>query len=674
MKRLVGTVCLTFLSMAAVACAQHAQEVPVAKVRTTAEDDAHPGKKVYLANCSMCHDNAATGAPSQEAIRTLNRASIRYTLELGYMQQQAKNVAPADLAQLIDWLPKAEGSNDSWAEKARCRGDAGKVILKNAKRTAVTFGVTDEGTRTQSAAQAGLVKGDFKNLEVAWAIAFPQTATMRSQPVIVGQTIFVSPTDTARLYALDVNSGCVKWSYSSDYTLRSSLTFAEPTEGSPAAIIMGDAAGFVHAVDAASGKKLWVTDVKLTRLNRLTGAPVVKENKVFVPVSVIEATFPTQDDYACCTAQGAVVALDRKSGKQVWLGRTIEQDAAPIRTGRTGTQQFGPSGAMIWSTPILDHKRGQLYVGTGENLSWPATETSDAIIAYDFERGEKKWIFQGTKADIFNTSCPRSGANCEWPGDYQSPDFDFGATSMLIKRPDGSELVIAGQKSGVVWALNPDTGKQVWGNKVGLGSAMGGIHWGMAYDAATNLIFAPSNDNRISSANPNFGPALHALNADNGEIVWSYKPNARDCGADVPVAKATTPEPKFRMMAVIGPELPPAAAKNGKSADGDTPTQSMGGKCRLGMSAPPLVIDGAVVTGTTEGMLRIFDAKTGEVLFEYMTKREFPQTTNGVAGKGGSLDAAPYIAGEGTLFVQSGYGRFGPPGNVLIAFKPKKAS
>ena len=37
-------------------------------------------------------------------------------------------------------------------------------------------------------------------------------------------------------------------------------------------------------------------------------------------------------------------------------------------------------------------------------------------------------------------------------------------------------------------------------------------------------------------------------------------------------------------------------------------------------------------------MLRIFDSETGDVLFEYMTNREFPDTVNGVAGHGGGRD------------------------------------
>jgi polyvinyl alcohol dehydrogenase (cytochrome) len=91
------------------------------------------------------------------------------------------------------------------------------------------------------------------------------------------------------------------------------------------------------------------------------------------------------------------------------------------------------------------------------------------------------------------------------------------------------------------------------------------------------------------------------------------------------------------------------------------------------MSPAPLLVDGAVVTGTTQGMLRIFDNVTGEVLFEYQTNRPYPDTVNGVEGHGGGLDSAPYIAARGTLYVQSGYARFGqPPGNMLLAFRPKR--
>lgn len=638
----------------------------------------HPGEAVYQQWCASCHDDGnKSGAPSLEAIRQLNRATVKYALELGYMKIQAKDVPKDELAQLIEWLPSADSTNDSWIEAARCPVKSREVRLTGQPRRSTTFGVQPEGTRAQDAEQAGLTKDQMSNLEVAWVAAFPQTPTMRSQPVIVGDTIFVAATDSGRLYALDTNTGCVKWHYVSDMTLRSSLSFAE-LENGEGAIVMGDAAGFVHAVDARTGRRLWVSSARLNEYNRITGAPVVHDGKVITPVSAIEVNYAGQDDYECCKGQGAIVTFDLKTGEKLWTGTTMEP-AQPTRLGRTGTQQWGPSGAIIWSTPVIDGKRNLAYAGTGENVSWPATGTSDAIIAYDLNDGSKRWIFQATKADIWNYACGRRGANCDWPGEYHSPDHDFGATSMLIKRKDGSELVIAGQKSGVVWAINPDNGQLVWSNKVGRGSANGGVHWGMAYDG--ELVFVPNNDSNRPAGpdeNPAWGPGVNALNAMTGEIVWSYKTNQRDCGAEMPVAEAYMPPAELRMMPVAAPMLPtprPAPTRPAVSA-GATPTAAPVVRpaipCRLGMSPAPLLVDGALVTGTTQGMLRIFDGKTGEVLFEYMTNREFPETVTGIAGHGGGLDSAPYIAGDGTLFVQSGYARFGePPGNVLIAFRPK---
>jgi polyvinyl alcohol dehydrogenase (cytochrome) len=668
------------------------------------EGGEHPGKAVYDQWCASCHDNGGqSGAPSFEAIRTLPRATVKYALELGYMKIQAKDVPKPELAQLIEWLPESEGSVDSWTSAARCPVKVREVKLTDQPRTSTTFGVTGEANRAQTAKDTGLTRAQMKDLEVAWVAAFPQTPTMRSQPVIVGDTIFIAATDAGRLYALDTNSGCVKWHYVSDMTLRSSLTFAEATDKSPAAIIMGDAAGFVHAVDARTGRKLWVSEARLNDLNRITGAPVVHDGKVFAPVSAIEVNYAGQDDYECCKGQGAIIAFDLATGKQLWTGTTMEP-AAPVRLGRTGTQQWGPSGAIIWSTPVIDAKRNVIYAGTGENTSWPATDTSDAIIAYDMDTGEKRWVFQATKADIWNYACGRKAANCDWPGEYHSPDHDFGATSMLIKRQDGSELVIAGQKSGVVWALNPDTGALVWSNKVGRGSANGGVHWGMAYDGAR--VFVPNNDSNRPAGpdeNPAWGPGIHAVNAMTGEIEWSYKTNVRDCGQEAPVAKAYVPNAQWKIQRVTAPVLPPpprvtpapvrpAAPRPPAAAAATAPAVATGATtpaaatpvaaaappprpavCRLGMSPAPLLVDGAVVTGTTQGMLRIFDGENGDVLFEYMTNRDFPNTVNGVEGHGGGLDSAPYVAGDGTLFVQSGYARFGePPGNVLIAFRPRR--
>jgi polyvinyl alcohol dehydrogenase (cytochrome) len=623
----------------------------------------------------------------------MNQATIRYALELGYMKYQSRDVPKDELEQLIDWLPMGEAEDDQWVKDTSCPIKRRRVILDGAARTAVSFGIDPANNRNQSSDSTGLSAEDMSKLELAWSIAFPKTPTMRSQPVVVGDTIFIAATDAGRLYALDTETGCVKWMYVSDMTLRSSLSFAEAVKGSPAAIIMGDAAGRVHAVNATTGSKLWVTDVKLTELNRITGTPVVVEDRVFAPLSAIEVNYTQFDDYECCKGQGAIVALDRVTGEKVWTGRTMPE-ATPQLVSKAGTQQWGPSGAIIWSTPAIDAARNVLYAGSGENTSWPATDTSDAIIAYDLDTGERRWSFQATEADIWNYACGRGGANCTYPGVYHSPDFDFGGSALLARTPSGRELVVAGQKSGVVWALDPDrNGEVVWSNRIGRGAANGGIHWGIAFDG--QRIFAPLNDPNSNYANPNWGPGIHALDVETGAIVWSYKPTAADCGADVPPGKTTRPPPELALNPIAAPIKPqsrqtweswppgakapaPAPPAGRQAASVPAPAGASAEArparpCRNGMSPAPLVVDGAVVTGTIQGMMRIFDGATGEVLFEYQTNKPFTDTVNKIEGHGGGLDSHPYVAANGTLFVQSGYARFGqPPGNMLLAFRPRR--
>jgi polyvinyl alcohol dehydrogenase (cytochrome) len=184
----------------------------------------------------------------------------------------------------------------------------------------------------------------------------------------------------------------------------------------------------------------------------------------------------------------------------------------------------------------------------------------------------------------------------------------------------------------VVWALDPDkNGALVWSQKIGIGGANGGIHWGTATDGTR--VFVSLNDRGPSPEQPQAAPGLHALDVATGKLLWSH--NAKgDCSGDR----------KQRFPAC---------------------------ETRLGYSPAPIVVDGAVVQGAIDGILRVFDASNGALLWSYDTMRKF-DTVNGVPGNGGSLDSSPYVAANGTLFVVSGYSRFGEiPGNVLLAFRPK---
>lgn len=596
-----------------------------------ADDAAHPGKAIYDRTCASCHDHpAATRAPSLESLRAMRSSSVEYHTTVGYMRTQAKTLTAAERHDLEAWLALGQPDNAGWLQRAQCKGQAARIDAA-AKPAVSTWGIDLHNSRAQTVAQSGLRKQDFARLELAWAVGLPQTPTMRSQPVVAGDTLFVVASDAGRMYAFDIKTGCAKWQYEDAAPLRSSISYGELGPGRPV-IVAGDATGFVLAIDARTGKPIWRADARLVEANRITGTPVIFKGRVYAPLSATEINHAVDESYECCKAQGAVVALDLKTGRKLWVGRTMFE-ATRTQKSRVGTQMWGPSGAPIWSTPAIDEKRGLIYVGTGEQNSIPFVDTTDAIVAFDLSTGERKWTFQATARDLWHYACPK-GANCFGAETGITVDHDFGGSVVIAKRADGRDILLAGQKSGAVWALDPDNaGKLIWTTRFSKGGGNGGIHWGVAIDG--HRVFAALNDNTPPSAEyPMSGVALHALDIDTGKVLWTAKGEG-DCSGDR----------KARYAAC---------------------------QTRFGFSPAPLVVDGAVVQGSVDGILRVFDAGTGAELWRYDTMRTF-ETVNGVAAHGGAIDSSPYIAADGMLFVVSGYGRFGEaPGNVLLAFRPKK--
>jgi polyvinyl alcohol dehydrogenase (cytochrome) len=387
-------------------------------------------------------------------------------------------------------------------------------------------------------------------------------------------------------------------------------------------------------IDASTGKEIWHQSVRLTQLSNGTGTPFLYKDRVYVPLSASEINFGADPAHECCKTHGAVFALDARTGRIIWAAHTMK-DAAPVRDRGDGKMLWGPSGAPIWSSPAIDEKRGQLYVGTGEATSEPAEPTTDAILAIDLATGAVRWRFQATKDDIFLTGClaNRNGLNCPRYGVFL--DADFGASAILVNRPGGRDMVLAGQKSSTLYALDPDTGKLIWSRNFGPGSIVGGIHWGLAYDGAR--VFAPVSvlPGRDGKLAPDQIAGLHAVNVDTGKTEWSF---------------------------IAQPICDGDRRARVKNCDGG-----------IGLSAAPTVIDGAVVAGSLDGFLRAFDAATGRLLFQYDTARAF-DTANGIPGKGGAIDNASIVAGNGYLFVNSGYGLMAgqTPGNVFLAFRPKR--
>lgn len=514
-----------------------------------------------------------------------------------------------------------------WVAASMCTADNRSVVLGQAPSFTYT-GSDGNNPRHLNAEQAGLTTSDMSSLELAWAIAFPETSSLRAAPVIVGSTVFYSATDSGRVFALDSNSGCAKWVYNAETRLRSSLAYGVIDDVST--LVFSDGRGMIHSINAATGEQLWVASGQASgNQGMLTGTPVIHEDQIIVPVSGSGVLTGGNPKYECCENHGAVTSLNVRTGEKLWEYHTMPAAEYTGAVSSTGVKQRGPSGAPIWTTPTIDAERGRIYVTTGENTSHPTTGTSDAVIALDLDTGEELWVFQALANDMWNYGCAAGGPNCIILPDTNSVDYDFGGPAILVDSGD-RDLLIAGQKSGDIWALDPDTGALVWNQRVGEGTALGGNHWGIATDSERAFMTINDPGTRAEKARP----GLYTYFVGSGEPSWSYEvqPSCGDERSD-----------RLRRCEAL-----------------------------YGFSATPLSVDGAVITAGLDGRLFVFDSDSGDILFEYDTATDF-ETVNGVEGYGGSIDSHSIASGAGMVLVGSGYGSFSQvAGNVLLAFKPAR--
>ncbi len=572
---------------------------------------APDGKAVFDQNCAMCHKvGGDPRAPLPDALHERPNESILVALEAGIMRSQGERLTAAERRAVAEFLSPRSAQADVTERANSCPANA-KPLNKLTGWNG--WGVDLVNSRMQTTAAAGLSAADIPKLKVKWAFGFPYAVTIEAQPTVVGGRLFVG-TATGNVYSLDAHTGCVYWTFRADTRMRTAITI-EPYGRGQYAAYFGDAETNVYAVNAQTGKQIWKTKLDTHLMAGITGAPKVYKGRVYVGVrSAAEEVIAGDAKYPCCTFRGSMAALDAASGKLIWKTFTIPDPPAKTKISSAGTQLYGPSGVGIWDSPAIDVKRGLLYAGTGNNYSDPPTKNSDAVLAFDLQTGAIKWSKQLTE-DAWNASCGRGpAASCPANPDR---DVDIGASPILHSLPGGKDILLIGQKSGVVFGLDPDrAGEIVWKTTVSKGGGLGGIQWGIAADA--DKVYAP-----VSDIIPGPGGGLFALQIATGEKIWSIPPADPAC----------------------------------KKIRGCSPAQL----------AAATLIPGVVFSGSMDGHLRAHNTNDGSLLWDLDTVRDF-DTVNGVKGHGGSMNFAGPVLADGMLFVNSGYNvLIGMPGNVLLA-------
>ncbi len=593
---------------------------------TYAESPA--GDAVYREHCAQCHEGGVAKAPHKMFLQMLAPDSIYTSMTEGIMQAQSMALSDAERQAVAEYL--AGVSLADYAEPAlppACGPDEAAFDFDQPPHS-TGWGVAHNNNRYVPADVAGLDADDVSQLELKWAFAFPNALRARSEPGIGGGALYVGSQD-GTVYALNAKSGCLRWAFRATAEVRTAIVVSPWDAGDEDAaprLYFGDLLARAYAVDARTGELIWTVKVDDHPNATITGTPTLVADRLLVPISSLEVTSAADPSYPCCTFRGAVMAIDVDTGDVLWKQHTI--DEAPRQVGETavGTPIIAPSGAPVWNSPSVDRDKGVVYVGTGENYSSPAESSSDAIIAMDLETGKKRWVYQATAGDAWNVACmlPDARSNCP---EEDGPDYDFGAGTMLVDTDDGLRLV-AGQKSGEAFGIDPATGVVVWRNRLGRGGIQAGIHFGMS--AKDGVAFIPISDFDDGQQHElPAKPGMFALDATNGEVLW-YTPHEDLCGERE--------------------------------------------HCDPGISAPATVTDAAVFAGAMDGVLRAYDPATGEELWRFDTAREF-EALGGQTGLGGSIggSSGPVIR-DGMLYTTSGYGMyFHMPGNVLLAFAPKEA-
>ncbi|WP_176736989.1 outer membrane protein assembly factor BamB family protein [Oligoflexus tunisiensis] len=514
------------------------------------------------------------------------------------------------------------------------------------------------------AAEKTISPVSVKNLQTEWVFearssvyVFPTIQDhwlyFTDYPLFSVSSVINPKEDGGWLYALDRHTGEKIWeqsiySYSgskANIVSRSSpaifedmLIIGDAVNVRTAAQAFHEARASMYGIDRFTGKLLWKTVVEEHPAAQITQSPVVHDGVVYVGVSSIELAIPGALGplYACCSFRGSMLALDARTGRILWKTYTV-----PDNQGRT--DQF--SGGSIWgSSPSIDPERGLVYVATGNNYDAPQALKSclqkadndpareercyeehepkdnyfDSILALDMKTGAVRWVQKVLRYDAWNFAClskviPLNPITLACPKP-SGGDFDFGQAPMLIKnvkyQDKTGDLLVAGQKTGLFWAFDPDRdGEVVWVTRVGPDGLFGGHEFGSATDGQRIYVQITNFEHKdiVLTAGPYQGQTTRnglwaALDIASGRLLWQM------------------PVPGHDPLAV-----------------------AMG---------PLSVANGVVFGGSLDGVMYALDAATGQILWKHETE--------------GSINSAPSIV-DGALYWGSGY-PIGTADNKLYKF------
>jgi quinohemoprotein ethanol dehydrogenase len=246
--------------------------------------------------------------------------------------------------------------------------------------------------------------GNVAQVKGVWMTHLDGSATAakysaESQPLVYDGVIYV-PTGEDDVFAVSVDSGKILWKYTGDLDQTISVVCCGWESRGVALgdglVFLGRLDGKLVALDQKTGKEVWTTTVEPWQKGySITSAPLYIDGMVITGISGGEFGI-----------RGRLTAYDAKTGKQRWRFWTTEP-------GSWGGKGYRSGGAPIWQTPSVDPKLGLLYFTTGnanpdnDGSKRPGKNLYAAsFVALDVQTGKLKWYFQMVHHDIWDYDAP----------------------------------------------------------------------------------------------------------------------------------------------------------------------------------------------------------------------------------------------------------------------------
>lgn len=264
---------------------------------------------------------------------------------------------------------------------------------------------------TRFSASKQINTSNVSKLNVEWALQLGSLRSQESTPILVGDTLFVTSSfGPKNTFAVNAKTGEVKWTYQPEVPKGIDQYACCDVNNRGVAyndgrVFLGRLDAHVVALDAKTGKELWKTQIiDYTGGSVITSPPTLVKNLVITGYG--------GGEYG---VRGSIVALDQATGKEVWRTYTVPMGTEPgADTWKGDSGKNG--GGVAWHIGSYDPKLNLVYYGTSNPSPWSASvrgnDSSDigkfsnlytaSILALNADTGKITWHYQTTPHDAWD--------------------------------------------------------------------------------------------------------------------------------------------------------------------------------------------------------------------------------------------------------------------------------